>query len=205
MYSVLAGMCIGIGGVAYLVVGGGILGSVLFCVGLYTILTFGFHLFTGKCGNLPEHGLSYLKFLSIVWIGNLAGTSLIAFVMRVSGSEKVAGMIAMANTMTDKKLELSYITMFTFGILCNFLMYVAVENFCSNPHELGKYLGIFFAVVVFIACGFEHSIANMFFFGMAGRWGLDTAIQMMIVTAGNVAGASLIPYARQLAARFENI
>lgn len=203
MYSVVAGICIGIGGVAYLAVGGGILGSVLFCVGLYTILTFGFHLFTGKCGNLPANGLVYMKFLAIVWIGNLIGTNLIAFIMRVSGHEKVAAMIAMANTMTDNKLELSYITMFTFGILCNFLMYVAVENFCSNPHELGKYLGIFFAVVVFIACGFEHSIANMFFFGMAGRWGVDTAIQLMVVSVGNIVGASFIPYVRQLAERFE--
>ncbi len=52
MYSIVAGMCIGIGGVAYLAVHGGVLGSILFCVGLYTILTFGFNLFTGKSGNL---------------------------------------------------------------------------------------------------------------------------------------------------------
>lgn len=204
MYSIVAGMCIGIGGVAYLAVHGGVLGSILFCVGLYTILTFGFNLFTGKSGNLLVNGPSYLQFLTIVWLGNLIGTSLIAFAMRVSGYGPVTEIIAYANTIIDHKLMLSYPTMFTFGLFCNFLMYIAVENFYSNPHEIGKYMGIFFAVVVFIACGFEHSVANMFFFGIAGRWGTDTIIQLVIVSVGNVAGASLIPLVRTLADRFEN-
>ena len=50
------------------------------------------------------------------------------------------------------------------------MIYIGVEGYRSNPHELGKYLALFFGVCVFILCGFEHCVANMYYFTMGGAW-----------------------------------
>lgn len=78
------------------------------------------------------------------------------------------------------------------------LIYIAVESFNRNPHELGKYLALFFGVSTFILCGFEHCIANMFFISLAGMWGKRAMIFILVCTAGNSLGGLLIPAARRV-------
>ena len=75
-------------------------------------------------------------------------------------------LIAVANNICAKKLH-EGLAVVPLGILCNVLIFYAVHEYAKNTHELGKYLAIVMCVVVFILCGFEHCIANMYYFSVA--------------------------------------
>ena len=68
----------------------------------------------------------------------------------------------------------------------------------NNPHEIGKYLGIVMSIMVFILCGFEHCIADMFYIQMARMWNSQTIIALIVITLGNVLGGILIPTMRKI-------
>ena len=70
-------------------------------------------------------------------------------------------------------------------------MYVAVSIYRESEH--GKLSGIFFAVPVFILSGFEHSIANMCYFGASGIVSFDAFLYLVIVILGNSVGGMLLP------------
>ena len=82
--AVLAGMMIGMGGTVYLSQSNPVVGSFLFAVGLFTVVVFQLHLFTGKIGYLPFQNLAYLAELLITWLGNLVGTFITATMVRNS-------------------------------------------------------------------------------------------------------------------------
>ena len=168
--SILAGVCIGIGGTVFLSCDSRIAGALFFCVGLFTICTFGFNLFTGKVGYILENSPSYAGFLLLVWLGNLLGTAAVGYTLRLTRAADV--LAAKAASLCEAKLNDSLLSIFILSVFCNILMFVAVDGFKSNPHELGKYLGLLFGVCVFILCGFEHCVANMFYFSIADMWGL---------------------------------
>ena len=71
-----------------------------------------------------------------------------------------------------------------------------MDGYANNPHELGKYLSLFFGIVTFILCGFEHCVANMYYFSMAGAWSLKTLGYVLVMTLGNAAGGVLLPLLR---------
>jgi formate/nitrite transporter FocA (FNT family) len=194
LYAVFAGMSIALGGVVFLSLDNKVLGALFFTVGLFTVCVNGFNLFTGKVGYLFENKPTYLLFLLNVWLGNLLGTFLVANLLRLTRigaalNEKAAALCA-------TKLADSPLSIFVLAIFCNILMYIAVDGFKNNPHEFGKYLGLFFGVSVFILCGFEHCVANMFYFSMAGVWDLHTFVWLLIMTAGNMVGGVVLPLGR---------
>ena len=84
--------------------------------------------------------------------------------------------------------------------ICNLMIYIAVENFKSNPHTLGKYLAIFLGVMVFILAGFEHCVANMFYFSVANMWSLRTVLYLLVMTAGNMVGGLIPEMVRRVSA-----
>ena len=104
-------------------------------------------------------------------------------------AEKAAGMCQV-------KAEDGLGSLFVLGILCNIFIYIAVESFNKNPHELGKYLGLFFGVMVFILSGYEHCVADMFYVSAAGCWSGDMLLRILVITAGNAVGGVLLPLCR---------
>ncbi|MCM1441307.1 MAG: formate/nitrite transporter family protein, partial [Roseburia sp.] len=90
-----------------------------------------------------------------------------------------------------------YLSLFILGVLCNILIFIAVDGFKNNPHELGKYLSLFFGVTVFILCGFEHCVADMFYFTAAGAWSADALVRLLVITLGNAVGGVLLPLCRE--------
>ena len=68
-------------------------------------------------------------------------------------------------------------------------MYVAVDGYKTSKHPAILFLG----VAAFILCGFEHCIADMFYFSLAGAWSGRAALCILVITLGNTAGAILIP------------
>lgn len=193
--AVLAGVCISIGGTVFLSLDNKVLGALMFTVGLFTICTFGFHLFTGKVCYVFENGRDYALALPVIWLGNLCGTVLTAFVESLTRigpalQEKAAVLCA-------AKLGDGIGSVFLLAVLCNILIYIAVDGFGKNPHELGKYLSLLFGVMVFILCSFEHCVANMYYFSIAGAWSLKTLGYVLVMTLGNAVGGVLIPLFRR--------
>lgn len=195
LYAVIGGMCISFGGVAYLAVDNFIYGSLLFFIGLFTIITQGFALFTGRVCYIFENKPGYLLDTVIVWFGNLAGCLLVAYLVSLTRMNVIS---ERAEAISHVKLEDSLWSIFILAIFCNMLIYFAVEGFKSNPHELGKYLSLAFGVLVFIASGYEHSIANMFFLSMGKMWSGEAAIFIIVTTLGNSVGGFAIPLFKKL-------
>ena len=195
LYSILGGACIGVGGTVFLSCENKVTGALFFCLGLFAICTFGFNLFTGKVGYVFEQPLSYTGFVAIVWLGNLAGTVLMGNALRLT---RIAGIAEKAAVLCQTKLDDSVVSIFILSVLCNILMFVAVDGYRNNPHEIGKYLGIFWGVIVFIVSGFEHCVANMFYFALAGMWSGKAVLYLLVMTVGNACGGVLIPLCRQL-------
>lgn len=194
--AVMAGIAIGLGGLVFLSVDNKVIGSFLFTIGLFTVCTMGFNLFTGKACYTFQNDTAYKIGLPIIWLGNLVGTGLTAgcaWMTRVAPavSEKAMGLC-------QTKLGDSYMSLFFLGILCNIFIYIGVEGYKSIPHEFGKYLALVFGVMVFILCGTEHCVADMFYFWMAGAWSGQAVVRLLVITLGNAVGGVLLPLLRGL-------
>ena len=96
---------------------------------------------------------------------------------------------------------LMFVGAFILAVFCNVMIYIGVEGYRSNPHELGKYLALFFGVCVFILCGFEHCVANMYYFTMGGAWSGRAVLYLLVMTVGNAAGGVIGPLARKVLSR----
>lgn len=201
LYGVLAGISIALGGTVYLSVENKVAGALLFTVGLFTVCTFGLNLFTGKVCYVFERDKAYALELLPIWFGNLAGawlTALLERLTRVGPALQEA-----AEVLCQRKLNDTLPSIFLLSLFCNLLIYIAVEGFQKNPHELGKYLALFFGVAVFILCGFEHCVANMYYFSAAGMWSPKAFGYLLVMTFGNAAGGIALPLLRKAGAERE--
>ena len=83
----------------------------------------------------------------------------------------------------------SYFSLFVLAIFGGILMYAAVDGYkkCNNPVIL------VFCVAVFILCGFEHSIADMAYYFIAGMFNVDALFRIAVISIGNGVGGVLIP------------
>ena len=184
----LAGFMISLGGAVYLASESKIAGAVLFSVGLTVILISGFLLFTGKTAYLFENKPSYLGLLCLIWCGNLLGTMFSGLIVRLSKpalSEK-------AEELCLSKLSQTPLQTVILGALCGVLVYIAVDFFRADDDDkaFSKYLLVFTCVPAFILCGFEHSVADMFYFSASNRlYSLEGVVYILLVTVGNLIGA----------------
>ena len=196
--ALLAGAVVAVGGTVFLSVENTVVGSLFFTVGLFVICTRGLHLFTGKVCYVFDNDLSYAKTLPVIWLGNLAGAVLTAAAEQFT---RLSALDVRAQAICQTKLAEPLGGAFILAVLCNVMIYIAVEGYRSNPHELGKYLALFFGVCVFILCGFEHCVANMYYFTMGGAWSARTLGYLLVMTLGNAVGGVIGPLARRLLPR----
>lgn len=190
--AILAGVCIGVGGTVYLSLDNKIAGSLLFACGLYAICSQGLYLFTGKVGYLFNNKYPYVIDVIVTWFGNLIGTGLTAGMLLLS---RIGLKIYdNANAICTVKFEDSVISLLILGIMCGLLMYVAVDGYkkTNNP------LILFVPVSVFILCGFEHCIADMFYFWACGMMNIKGIGILLIITLGNAIGGILIPLIQKI-------
>ena len=189
--AVLAGMMIGMGGTVYLSQTNSVVGSFLFAVGLFTVVVFQLHLFTGKIGYLPFQNLTYLTELLITWIGNLVGTFLTATMVR--NSRIYEGMAERVEQIAAVKLNDDFLSIFLLAIFCGMLMFIAVDCFKTQKGSTLQFIGVFVPVMVLILSGFEHVIANMFYFSLSASWSGHCFASVLVMTLGNSIGGMLIP------------
>lgn len=188
-----AGITIGIGGAVYLTLENRVIGAVLFGVGLYTIVLNGLFLYTGKVGYLisAKDKKAYILQLIFTWLGNFAGTALAAAAISAT---RIRNLRRTAEVICKTKLADTPHSILILAVFCGILMYVAVDGFREKDNPLI----LFFCVTVFILCGFEHCIANMFYFSLAGAWSLRAVIYLLLMTLGNSVGGILLPLVKKV-------
>jgi formate/nitrite transporter len=183
------------------------MGGAVFSVGLMLVVIAGAELFTGNnlmFMSVLSGNAKFSKMLGkwgLVYLANLAGSLLLVFFMFQSGLLHTAsgGLNAVGHTAAgiahSKAMELSFWQIFIRGILCNWLVCLAVWLALAAHDVPGKILGIFFPIMAFVASGFEHSIANMYFIPMG--MALDAGItfgglinNLVASTLGNIVGGA---------------
>ena len=148
-----------------------LVGAMTFATGVMMVVLTGAELFTGNVMmtfSVIEKKITFAKLLkswTIVYIGNFIGSVVIALLIYYSGcshnSHEALGVLSL--TTAYQKVNLTWVEAFTRGILCNWLVCLAIWMASSARLVIGKIFAIFFPIMTFVASGYEHSIANMFF------------------------------------------
>lgn len=148
-----------------------LIGAMTFATGLMMVVLTGAELFTGNVMmtfSVIEKKTSLAKLLrnwTIVYIGNFVGSVILATIIYFTGcshnSHEALGVLGLTTAYT--KVNLTFVEAFTRGILCNWLVCLAIWMASSSRHVIGKIFAIFFPITTFVASGYEHSIANMYF------------------------------------------
>ncbi len=184
--GVCAGLLITLGGSVFLACESRYAGAVLFSVALLCICLKGYSLFTGKVGSIPEkHGREELSVLFLGLLGNLIGTVIGGLLVRCAAPNLGAA----AEALCAGKFAQTGLQTFLRGLFCGVLMYLAVSIYLDRK----DIVGILFCIPVFILSGFEHSIADMFYFAAAGIFSLEAIVFVALVVLGNSVGGMLLP------------
>jgi formate/nitrite transporter len=148
-----------------------LIGGLVFSLGLILVIITGAELFTGNTLIVMAYVsrkitlLQLLRNWGIVFVGNLAGSLVVLILVSLSG-HWTAGTGAVgvkALMIANTKVNLSFVEAVSRGILCNILVCLAVYLCFSGRSVTDKILAILFPITAFVALGFEHSIANMYF------------------------------------------
>ena len=184
--GIKAGIMIAIGGSVFLSCESRYVGAVLFSVALLSICLKGYSLFTGKVGYIPEkHDKEAVKILLLGLLGNAVSTVLLGFAV----SYALPALHETALTICTAKLSQQLPQTLIRAFFCGVLMYMAVSCY----REKGTIAAIFFCVPAFILSGFEHSIANMFYFGVSGIINMESIFYIFVVIIGNAIGGMAMP------------
>lgn len=217
--SALAGAYIALGGILSLVVGFGfpgitaenpslqrLLSGCMFPIGLILVVILGAELFTGNNAVLiPAYmkrrisALDVIKNWALVYIGNFVGAIAVAYFLVHSCGLTAADPYRSAIIgIAEAKVSMPWITVMLKGIGANWCVCLAVWLAMSGTSLIGKMAGCWLPVMAFVALGYEHSIANMFFIPTGMMAGADvTPLQMIIdnlipATIGNIIGGALL-------------
>ena len=177
--AIIAGICISIGGTCFLSLDNKVIGAFMFSLGLLTICSNEFHLFTGKVCFARKWD-DYLNLL-LIWIGNFVGCGIVGFSVKHTRPQLIQKAVEICNIKMTEKWWMIIIL----GIFCNVLIFFAVNNFKETAKK-EKVVLLIMCVMAFILCGFEHCVANMFYFIVAGT--PDSTRYILLNTVGNAAG-----------------
>ena len=199
LFGIFAGLAIGLGSFAFTIVSayltskeGVMFASMLFSIGLILVCVLGLQLYTGKIGvvfdnreKLAENAIN----LPIMLVGNAIGAFALGILchfifMNVPDIATRIEAISVAKTASK--------FVFLEGIFCGALVYIAVYCYKNFQNWGMKIIGIIVAVTLFVYCGFQHCIANMFYFGMAFNWNIDMLWNLLLVILTNSIGALLV-------------
>lgn len=193
--SFLAGIMIAVGGTIFLSLENKIIGASLFAIGLFMIVINGFNLYTGKVGYIFDNKPKYLIEVLVTILGNFIGTFMIGFLLRFTRIYETIHI--KAKSICSIKLNDSIISILILSILCGMLMYLAVNGYKVMKDTFARYACVFLCVIVFILCSFEHSIANMYYFAVAG-YSLKAFYYLGLMILGNGIGGVFIPLMTKL-------
>ena len=199
--GILAGLLIGIGGYAFLLARTRSISALpefLFSIALLTICTFQFSLYTGKiCYLFDNFNWKYLCELLMMLIGNLIGAALMGTMFYFCNSE-----IDISIFMKNKLVNWYIVLLKSIG--CGVLVYIAVEAFNKSKNILTGVLLLIMSVMTFMICGFEHSIADIFYTFASWTCNIKIILFILLVIAGNTIGGLIIPILRKIINKLES-
>ena len=180
----LAGICVSIGGCIYLNIQNNIVAAIFFSIALLMVCYLQLHLYTGKIGFIiNNHNKKDLADLGLMLIGNIVGTICMGLFPLNIDSKKI-------ETIINNKMELELPLVFINAIMCGVLMYIAVYIYKHS----NSIVGILFCIPTFILCGFEHVIADCYYFVASRTINLDSMIFLFITLLGNTVGSICFAY-----------
>lgn len=183
----------------------------IFPGGLTMVMLAGSELFTGNSLIIisvlekKSSVRSMLRNWLVVYLGNFAGSLFVTILIVYSHTPSMFdGMLAETLvSMAQAKVNLSFVDAFLRGISCNILVCIAVWIAFAALTVPGKVIGLYLPIVVFVLCGFEHCVANMFYvpagiltafeFGMEAQdltWSAFLLRNLLPVTLGNIVGGA---------------
>jgi formate/nitrite transporter FocA (FNT family) len=207
MLAVIAGVCIGFGGLLNLTCISQslkILGGILFSIGLLTICLFGFKLFTGQVGYIlgKEKGTKkkFLGQLAIFYLGNLVGAVGLGYLLRLTALNTTEFMAVSESLATHKLVNLgsdiggqSFYSVLILAFFCGMLVFFAVEMFRREESPaLFRVIAVITCVSAFVISGFEHCIADMFYLAFANTFEKhfgESLLSIVCGSTGNILGA----------------
>lgn len=197
--GILAGLSIGLGGFLFIILShfvsgelGKVLGSIFFAVGLFLVCTLGFNLYTGKIGLIYEgkKDKEYLISLPIMLVGNAVGAFglgyICYFIFKDTEVMNTVNIACLSRTSLETFND--YLSCIVKSFLCGVCVYLAVKSFNSDRLKPVGILLLVFFVFVFVYAGFQHCIANMFYFGFGNHINLYTFINLILVIIFNSFG-----------------
>ncbi len=200
LMSLLSGIMIGIGGTASLTAldtlgkWGKLIGSLLFSLGIFAIVTYEMRLFTGMVADIPKMGIRNTWKLPICFLGNILGVAfvtLLVYFTPLSDTVIRQSEIIVANKLGAKNWALSALCS---SILCGALITLSVWSVKYSPRKgLDATLGVTFPIVVFAFCGFDHSVANVLYFYFNGVWSWQIIGYEALCVLGNILGGIILP------------
>jgi formate transporter len=204
LLGILAGFFIGLGAMFCTLVTtdiglgfglGKLVGGLAFSLGLILVVVAGSELFTGNClvvapwMSTRVKGSQLLRNWAIVYFSNFAGALILVAIIFYARFGALDGFKVGANALmiANSKASLAFVPALCRGIMCNILVCLAVWLCLAARSVTSKILAIVFPITAFVACGFEHSVANMFFIPMGiAMAGQAEVIQAAGVTAGQI-------------------
>lgn len=183
--AIFAGICISVGGIVNLTVGG-IAGAVLFSFGLLTVVNYALKLYTGTAGFITNTKKDFGT-LFLILLGNIVGCLLSGIAIRYANPDIVSA----ADAVVVKRMASGAIKCGVLGIGCGFVMTTAVK-FARE----GKFLPLLFGVPLFILCGFTHCVADAFYYCTASlelmlQYPLEILGIYIATVLGNLIGCNL--------------
>ena len=195
----MIGICSTSSLVASGVLNGKFIGAILFSLGMFVILAFEMKLFTGLIPDLPHAKAKNLWKLPVCLIGNFIGVlAVYLLVTQISNGEAVkeAGASLIGKKLDKDNWALGALSS---SILCGILIAISVLSVHhSHKKGLSANVGVMFPIIVFVFCGFDHSIANMFYFYCLGEFSWRVVGYIALSILGNVIGGLILPLVLKL-------
>ncbi len=178
--------------------------AAVFPVGIMMVVINGAELFTGNTGIMLPGCLSrrtpwraMLRNWGLVYVGNLAGSLFVAAALAYWSGLIRGGVVGQAAAaIAEAKVGLGWGPLILRAIGCNWLVLLGIWIAMAADDVIGKVWGLWFPLMAFVAIGFEHSVANMFFIPLGMLNGADVTVGQVLwnnllpVTLGNIVGGS---------------
>ncbi len=191
----MAGLLLSICCAVNLSAGHSFAGAFLFSLGLFAIMELHLGLYTGKVGYLAVKRPKYAGEVTITLLSNTAGAFLGGWLLSLT---RFGAMLKGKSVLLmDAKMGDTPLSMFLLSMFCGILIFIAVEGDkkCTQADDhVGALFTTLIPVMIFIICGFNHSIADMGYFALSGFNNADNAwLYFIMVILGNGAGCMIIP------------
>lgn len=211
LLAILAGVFISLSAFSFIVVNTGLqslnktyakfISGICFSFGLFAVVISGAELFTGNMLMLQallKHEISLKKLfrnLTLVYIFNFLGCILISILIYFSGLLD-SNMQKFLHSISITKTTISFLELMFRGIGCNIFVCLGVWMAAACKDGISKFIACMISIILFIMCGFEHSVANMFYLFLAFMKNditfLSIFYDLIPVTLGNIIGGALV-------------